>query len=66
MYTCETCDAIESCKRAFGRYWQAKSANGVGCGYKFPQADAKCDERKSKPKTVKTLIVEKTLWENMR
>lgn len=28
---CARCDAVATCKRMFGRFWQFKSTNGTGC-----------------------------------
>ena len=32
---CAACANAEDCKRAFGKYWNAKSGGGVGCGHPF-------------------------------
>jgi hypothetical protein len=30
---CAICAAITYCKKVFGKYWEIKSSNGVGCNY---------------------------------
>ncbi len=34
-YRCASCDVIELCRKAFGKYWNVKSGGGVGCNHKF-------------------------------
>ena len=34
-YRCASCDVIELCRKAFGKYWNVKSGGGIGCNHKF-------------------------------
>lgn len=34
-YRCASCDVIELCRKAFGKYWNVKSGCGIGCNHKF-------------------------------
>lgn len=34
-YSCESCDVIKLCRKAFGKFWNGKSGGGVGCNHKF-------------------------------
>ena len=37
-YRCASCDVIELCRKAFGKYWNGKSGGGDGCNHKFKYA----------------------------
>lgn len=37
---CETCDGLNACRRAFGRYWGDRSSGGTGCDHRIPLRDA--------------------------
>ena len=32
---CASCDSTADCRKAFGKFWNAKSGGGVGCNHKF-------------------------------
>ena len=34
-YRCASCDTIDACRKAFGKYWNWKSGGGVVCNHKF-------------------------------
>ena len=45
-YRCSSCDVIELCRKAFGKYWNWKSGGGKGCNHKLKHLKLEKVDRK--------------------